>query len=185
MKKQLLISALSFAAILLVNTSVKAQTANVTINLSDVISVNPNSSAGNADGSGDVLFEYPDDAAYKADQTHSKSDHIIVTSTKAFDVKVQAGGTNFIGEGTAAGETIPVNVLTLKVNEITSNVGGTATPVVLNGNLQTLITEAPIGSEKSVSIDYFIPKEKSSSTDILGKPAGDYKQSVTYTITAH
>jgi hypothetical protein len=184
MKKQLLIGALSFAAILFLNTSVKAQTANVTINLSDVISVNPGSSAGNSDGSGDVLFEYEDDAAYKADQTVEKPNHLIITSTKAFDVKVQAGGTTFVGSGTAAGSTIPVDVLTLKVNA-SSDVGGTPSDVELDGTLQTLITEAPIGSEKKVDIDYFIPKEKSSSTDILGKPAGDYAQTVTYTITAH
>lgn len=183
MKKQLLIGALSFVAILLANTSVKAQTANVTINLSDVISVDPNSTAGKAGE--DIAFSYPTEASYRKDTTITKTNHLIITSTKAFDVKVQAGGPNFTGAGTAAGATIPVNVLTLKVNA-SSNTGGTPAPngITLDGSVQTLITNAPLGSVKHVDVDYFIPKEKSSSTDILGKPAGQYAQTVTYTVTA-
>ncbi|HUH18724.1 hypothetical protein [Albibacterium sp.] len=183
MKKQLLIGALSFVAILLANTSVKAQTANVTINLSDVISIDPSSTAAGAN----IGFSYPNEAAYRADQTVSQNDHLIITSTKAFDVKVKAGGENFIGtSGDATGKTIPISVLTIKVNG-SSDVGGTASEVVLTGATepQTLITNAPLGSLKLVDIDYFIPKERSSSDDILGKAAGDYKQTVTYSVVNH
>lgn len=182
MKNQLTIGALFFGAILFVNTSVKAQTANMTITLSDVISVDPASTAGKT--SGDVAFAYPTEASYRLDQNINRPNHLIITSTKAFDVKVQALGAEFVGSGTANGAAIPIGVMTIKVNA-TSDVGGTPADVILDGSLQTLITSAPLGSVKKVDIDYFIPKEKSSSTDILGKPAGAYAQQVTYTVTAH
>ncbi|MCG2417937.1 peptidoglycan-binding protein LysM, partial [Aequorivita sp. F47161] len=35
-----------------------------------------------------------------------------------------------------------------------------------------------------LELDYLIPAAKSSSSDILGKPAGTYTQTVTYTATA-
>ncbi|MCX8525528.1 peptidoglycan-binding protein LysM, partial [Chryseobacterium formosus] len=40
------------------------------------------------------------------------------------------------------------------------------------------------GSALTLNLDYMIPAAKSSSSDILGKPAGTYTQTVTYTATA-
>lgn len=183
MKKQLIISALSFATILLINTSVKAQTpaaqtatTAMTITLADVISIDPTSTAVG----GNVAFDYVDEAAYRAEQTDQNS--LTITSTVPFDVNVKAGGPTFLGSGTAGGETIPVGVMTISS---ASSIGATPTPVTLTDENQALVTGATIGSEKVLVLDYTISATKGSSTDILGKKAGSYKQDVTYTVSAN
>lgn len=180
MKKQIAIAAFTIAAIVLGTNTVQAQntTATTTVNivLSDVISIDAGSVAiGNA-----VNFAYATAAAYNADQTITKDNSLIVTSTKPFNVKVKAGGTDF-KNGT---NLIPVNVLTIKAAAAAGTMGGTKSAVVLTASDQTLVSNAPLGSALTLNLDYTIPKAKSSSADILGKPAGTYTQTVTYTATA-
>ena len=61
---------------------------------------------------------------------------------------------------------------------------GTSSDVVLSTTDQMLISGADLGSQVVLELDYNIPATKSSSSDILGKPAGTYTQMVTYTATA-
>ncbi|MBD8084651.1 peptidoglycan-binding protein LysM [Chryseobacterium caseinilyticum] len=180
MTKQIVISALTFGAIILGTNSVQAQnttaTTTVNITLSDVISIDNGSTAiGN-----NVDFVYTTAADYNSDQTVTKANSLKVTSTKNFNVKVKAGGSNFI----SGSNSIPVNVLTIKAAASAGTMGGTKTAVVLSTVDQNLVTNAPLGSSLTLNLDYLIPASKSSSADILGKPAGTYTQTVTYTATA-
>ncbi|QXU49919.1 peptidoglycan-binding protein LysM [Chryseobacterium sp. D764] len=180
MKKLIVISALTFGAIILGTNNVQAQnttaTTTVNITLNDVISIDAGSTAiGNT-----VDFNYATAADYNSDQTITKANSLKVTSTKNFNVKVKAGGANFMN-GT---NLIPVNVLTIKAATAAGTMGGTKSAVVLSATDQTLVSNAPLGSALTLNLDYTIPAAKSSSPDILGKPAGTYTQTVTYTATA-
>ena len=180
MKKLIVITALTIGAMILGTNNVQAQnttaTTTVNITLNDVISIDAGSTAiGNT-----VDFNYATAADYNSDQTITKANSLKVTSTKNFNVKVKAGGANFMN-GT---NLIPVNVLTIKAAAAAGTMGGTKTAVVLSATDQTLVTNAPLGSALTLNLDYTIPAAKSSSSDILGKPAGTYTQTVTYTATA-
>ncbi|MBW3524910.1 peptidoglycan-binding protein LysM [Chryseobacterium sp. NKUCC03_KSP] len=180
MTKQIVIAALTLGAIVLGTNNVKAQnttaTTTVNITLNDVISIDAGSTAiGNT-----VDFNYATAADYNSDQTINKANSLKVTSTKNFNVKVKAGGANFMN-GT---NLIPVNVLTIKAASASGTMGGTKSAVVLSAIDQTLVTNAPLGSALTLNLDYTIPAVRSSSSDILGKPAGTYTQTVIYTATA-
>ncbi|MBD3907122.1 peptidoglycan-binding protein LysM [Chryseobacterium sp. Ch-15] len=180
MTKQFVIAALTLGAIVLGTNNAKAQnttaTTTVNITLNDVISIDAGSTAiGNT-----VDFNYATAADYNSDQTINKANSLKVTSTKNFNVKVKAGGANFMN-GT---NLIPVNVLTIKAATASGTMGGTKSAVVLSATDQTLVTNAPLGSALTLNLDYTIPAVKSSSSDILGKPAGTYTQTVIYTATA-
>ncbi|OCK51688.1 peptidoglycan-binding protein LysM [Chryseobacterium sp. CBo1] len=180
MTKLIAIAALTIGATILGTNNVQAQnttaTTTVNITLNDVISIDAGSTAiGNT-----VDFNYATAADYNSDQTITKANSLKVTSTKNFNVKVKAGGANFMN-GT---NLIPVNVLTIKAAAASGTMGGTKTAVVLSAADQTLVSNAPLGSALTLNLDYTIPASKSSSSDILGKPAGTYTQTVTYTATA-
>ena len=179
MKKQIILTALTLGAIVLGTNNVQAQnktaTTAVNIILNDVISIDTGSIAIG----GAVDFKYVTAADYNSEKTATVAKSLIVTSTKNFDVKVKADGANF-NNGI---NTIPVNVLTIKA-ATGGTVAGTKNTVVLSTTDQVLIANAPLGSALTLNLDYTIPAAKSSSSDILGKPAGTYTQNVTYTATA-
>ena len=180
MKKSFAIAALTIGAIVLGTNTVQAQdkttaTTTATISLSDVISIDAGSEAIN----GKVAFDYATADAYNKDQTVTQTDALKVTSTKNFTVNVQAEGANFMN-GT---NIIPVNVLTIKA-AAGGTMAGTQKTVVLSTTNQPLIVDAPLGSARTLNLEYTIPAAKSSSPDILGKPAGTYTQTVIYTASA-
>ena len=178
MKKQIVFAVLTIGAIVLGTNNIKAQatsTATTTVKmvLADVISMEAPATQ--------VTFTYDNAAAYNTDQTQSVVNNLKVTSTKSFGIKVKANGADFVN-GT---NLIPVNVMTIKpVAGGPKAMGGTPTNVVLSTTDKVLITAAPKGSQVTLNIDYFIPSTESSSDKILGKPAGTYTQTVTYTATA-
>jgi len=179
MKKQLIIATLALGAIVFGTNNAQAQnsTATTTVNiiLADVISIDNGSVAIG----GEVAFNYVTAEDYNTSTTVNVPNSLIVTSTKNFDVKVKADGANF----TNGTNVIPVNVLTIKA-ATGGTMAGTQNSVVLSTTDQVLIANAPLGSALKLNLDYEIPAAKSSSPDILGKPAGTYTQTVTYTATA-
>ncbi|WP_026812566.1 hypothetical protein [Arenibacter certesii] len=179
MKKQIITATLALGAILLGTNNVKAQnhTATTTVNiiLSDVISID----AGSVANGGIVDFNYVTAADYNSTKTVNVPESLIVTSTKNFDVKVKADGASFT-DGT---NNIPVNVLNIKA-ATGGSMAGTQNTIELSTTDQVLIGNAPLGSALTLDLDYEILAAKSSSADILGKPAGTYTQTVTYTATA-
>ncbi|UZT99990.1 peptidoglycan-binding protein LysM [Chryseobacterium fluminis] len=180
MIKQIAIAALTIGAFILGTNNVQAQnttaTTTVSITLNDVISID----AGSTAITGAVAFNYATAADYNSEKTVAQANALKVTSTKNFNVKVKAGGASFVN-GT---NLIPVDVLTIKAAAASGTMGGTKSAVVLSATDQTLVANAPLGSALTLNLDYTIPATKSSSSDILGKPAGTYTQTVTYTATA-
>lgn len=177
MKKQIIIATLALGAIVFGTNNVQAQTATTTVNiiLNDVISID----AGSVAIGGAVDFNYVTAADYNSTKNVVVANSLIVTSTKNFDIKVKADGDNFT-DGT---NNIPVNVLTIKA-ATGGSMTGTQNSIVLSNADQVLIGNAPLGSALTLNLDYEIPAARSSSSDILGKPAGTYTQTVTYTATA-
>ncbi|MDN6289716.1 MAG: hypothetical protein L0J63_05425 [Tetragenococcus koreensis] len=143
--------------------------------MADVISIEP----GSAANGGSVDFHYENQSDYNSEKTNTVPNSLIITFSKPFDLKVKANGKNF-ENGT---NFIPVNVLTIKRNE-SSQITGTSAPIILSTQDQVLVSGADRGSKLNLDLDYIIPQTKSSSTDMLGKPAGTYTQEVTYTATA-
>ncbi|MCG7280157.1 peptidoglycan-binding protein LysM [Chryseobacterium taklimakanense] len=181
MKKQIAIAVLAIGAIVLGTNNLQAQNtaaakATVNITLADVISIH----SGATTGGGEVNFNYATAQDYNSDQTVSKANSLQITSTKNFDVKVKADGANFVN-GT---NLIPVDVVTIKA-AAGGTMGGTKNDITLTTTDQTLVAKAPKGSKLTLNLDYFIPADRSSSSDILGKAAGKYTQTVTYTATAN
>lgn len=147
----------------------------INITLADVISIEPNSAA--IGGSVNFLYENVND--YNSEKTTTIPNSLIITFTKPFDLRVKANGENFEN----GSHNIPVNVLTIRRNE-SSKITGVSNPIILSTQDQVLISGADLGSKLNLDLDYIIPKARSSSNDILGKPAGTYTQQVTYTATA-
>src|SRR5690606_14322204 len=109
--KRNFITGILISTLLLISFSLKAQvlqsgTAQLSIKISDVMSIDPSSSI-HAEA---VNFQYKNEGDYNRNQNIVRDSYLIITATQTFDVKVKADGPNFIGEGNAAGSTIPVNV---------------------------------------------------------------------------
>ncbi len=179
MKKQIIISALALGAIVFATNDVMAQnhtaTTAVNIILNDVISID----AGSIAIGGGVDFNYVTAADYNTSKTALVPNSLKVTSTKNFDVKVKADGASFKN----GSNLIPVDVMTIKA-ATGGTMAGTQNTIVLSTNDQVLIANAPLGSALTLDLDYTIPAAESSSSKILGKPAGTYTQTITYTATA-
>lgn len=180
MKKQIVIAALALGAFIFGTSNAQAQAtsnaASTTVNLilSDVISIDAGSVASN----GVVDFNYVTSADYNTAKNVTVANSLIVTSSKNFDVKVKAGGADF----TNGTNKIPVDVL--KIQAVTGgSMVGTLNTITLSTTDQKLVSNATLGAQKSLSIDYSISAVK-AQTVLLGKPAGTYKQTVTYTATA-
>lgn len=156
---------------------IQAQEATTTINLvlADVISIEPGSVANG----GTVDFHYENQSDYNSEKIKTVSNSLIITFSKPFDLKVKANGENFENGSSF----IPVRVLTIKRNE-SSKITGTSSPIVLSTQDQVLVSGADRGSKLNLDLDYIIPQARSTSADILGKPAGTYTQKITYTATA-
>jgi len=187
MKKQLIIGALSFAAVLLVNTSANAQTpdalagtANVSIELTKFSSIDTESGISSGDNSIEFLYDTP--TAYNNIQEVTKTDHLIITSADDFTIKVKGTGTGTNFTGGSAGKEIPLNVLYLQAISTAAD-PGTMNEIQLSNSDQELIAGATLGASKAYDVKYFIPAEKATDV-LLGKDAGNYTATITYTITA-
>lgn len=188
MKKSIILSAFALAAFVAGTNKANAQeaaapaitstaTATVNVNLAEVISIDPQSAAVTQV----VNFNYLKEADYRERQNWRFPQSLIVTSTRPFDVTVKANGANFEGET----DNIPVGVLNIKpVAGEGTTVNGSFFDVVLSTESQNVVSNAALGSRLDLGIDYEISAVSASSTDILGKPAGKYTQTITYTATA-
>ena len=181
MKKQIVIAALALGAFVFGTTNAQAQTGTnsnsvsttANIILSDVISID----AGIANA-GVVDFNYLTSSDYNTSKNVTKKESLKITSSRNFDVKVKAQGENFVN----GSNTIPVTVLQVK-----AVTGGTMTgklnDITLSNADQVLVTNAALGAQKTLDIDYSI-SALNASTILLGKAPGTYTQKVTYTATA-
>ena len=171
------LSVLFISALSLTTSIATAQevATKVNITLADVLSIDSESAANG----GAVDFRYETVSDYNSQKTATVPKSLVVTFSKAFDVKVRANG-EYFENGI---NQIPINVITIQRNE-SSTLMGKSTPIILSTTDQVLVGSAALGLKLQLDLDYIIPKAKSSSTDILGKPAGSYTQTVTYTASA-
>lgn len=176
-KRRINIAACVLALLIFGTNQLQAQNATTIINLvlADVISIEP----GSAANGGSVDFNYENVNDYNSEKTTTIPNSLIITFSKPFDLKVKANGENF-ESGT---NMIPVDVMTIRRNAA-SKITGNSNPIVLSAQDQLLISGAGHGSQLNLDLDYIIPQARSSSSDILGKPSGNYTQTVTYTATA-
>lgn len=179
MRKQLIIAALSLAAFGFGTNIVQAQDSDqvgttVNIILADILSIDEGSVASE----GAVDFNYVNTNDYNSDKSVTVPNSLVIISSKNFDVKVKSEGANFISGQNA----IPVDVLKIKAVPGGTLVG-TLKEITLSTDDQLLVSNATLGSRKSLNIDYSISAEKAAKV-LLGKPLGTYMQKVTYTATA-
>ena len=177
MKNQFVIAALALGAFVLGTNTIQAQataSTNVNIILADVISID----AGSVANEGIVNFNYTTSADYNAAKNVTVPSSLIVTSSKNFDVKVKAEGTDFKN----GANLIPVNVLDVEA-VVGGTMAGTYKKITLSTTDQLLVSNATLGAKKTLSIDYSISAVK-AQTVLLGKAPGTYTQKVKYTATA-
>lgn len=188
MKKQLIIAASSFVAILFMGTKAQAQidtvgtgTADVRIELSDFVSIDTTS--GVSTGDNDIVFTYDTPGKYNDPNGQSipKSAHLVITATKGYTIKVKGTGTgdNFT---TSTSSEIPLNVLSIQASSAATG-PGTTDVISLSNVDQDLIEGATLGAAKSYDVNYFITHDNAIN-ELLGKDSGDYTATVTYTIVA-
>ena len=179
MKKQIVIAAISLAAIGLGTNSFYAQDfdqvgTTINITLADILSIDEGSVASE----GAVDFNYANTNDYNSAKNVTIPNSLVIISSKNFDVKVKSEGANFI----SGSNLIPVDVLQIKA-VAGGTLVGTLKEITLSTDDQVLVSNATLGASKSLNIDYSISAEK-ASTVLLGKPSGTYMQKVTYTATA-
>ncbi|MFY1047193.1 peptidoglycan-binding protein LysM [Chryseobacterium sp. GP-SGM7] len=179
MKKQITIATLSLGVIALGSTKILAQNSaqvntSVNIILADIISMD----VGTASSGDFVNFNYVNTADYNSSKNVTVPNSLVINSSKNFDVKVKSEGANFISGANA----IPVNVLQVKAVP-GGSVVGTMNEITLSTDDQVLVSNARLGAKQTLNIAYSISAEKASKI-LLGKPTGNYTQTVTYTATA-
>ena len=179
MKKQNAIAALTIGAIALGTTPVLAQNSEqvntaVNIILADVIAMD----IGTIASGGTVDFNYVNTTDYNSSKNVTVPNSLVIISSKNFDVKVKSEGANFV----SGANVIPVDILQVKAIA-GGSLMGTMNEVTLSTTDQVLVSNASSGAKQSLNIAYSISAEK-ASTVLLGKPAGTYTQTVTYTTTA-
>lgn len=177
MKKYSLIAMLVFTTIVFGSSKTFAQIENaqasttVLISVNDFVTIDVESMAIG----GLVAFNYVTADDYKDTKTENVPNSLIVSSSRSFGVLIKADGANF----TDGINHIPVDVLTIKPAE-GGTMSGIPKSLVLSTDDQTLVGVSWYGISLRLNLDYEIPAAKASS-DILGKPPGNYIQTVTYT----
>ena len=174
MKKLIVFATLALGAFIFSTNPIYSQaTTTVNIEINGFIHIHLNSEAAG----GVVNFTYSSPEHYNTDQKISVANSLIVSASEAFDIKVKSNVANF----TFGQNNIPVDALRIKaVNG--GSLNGIHREVTLSQNNQTLVENSPRGNDLSLNLEYTIPRDKSSN--FLGKPAGTYTGTVTYTATA-
>jgi len=172
-----IISAVISLAGLCLGPCLQAQTsATATVNLilQDVIAIDNGSTA-----SGDVLnFTYETAADYNTAKTLARPAALVVTSTRNFEIKVKAAGAAFQN----GQNSIPVSILQIQAVP-GGSLQGQQKKITLSATDQVLVAEAQPGAAKTLNLEYSIPAARAQA-ELLGKPAGTYTQTVTYTAVA-
>lgn len=177
MKKHFLIALLVFTTIVFGTTKTFAQienaqaTTTVLVSVNDFVTIDVESMAIG----GLVAFNYVTGDDFKSTKTENVPNSLIVSSSRSFGILIKADGANF----TDGINHIPVDVLTIKSSD-GGTMSGIPRSLVLSTDNQTLVGVSWYGISLRLNIDYEISAAKASS-DILGKPPGNYMQTVTYT----
>ncbi len=156
-----------------------ASPTTVNIILNDVLSIEHGPGAN----AKEVNFTYATASDYNTDQNQSVPNTLLVTSSKRFQLKVEAQGPNFVSP-TAKDEVIPISVMNISVNSGDAlpavNINK---PVTLAVTPQEILSKGLVGARKSVGILYTIPAAQAQK-HLIGKPEATYTQKVVFTATS-
>lgn len=144
-------------------------TLNVTLVAVQNISVNS--------GQTTVTITFNESSDYLNGVSSSQTEHLEVSSTEEFVVKVSTASEN-LSDGT---NMIPVNTITVTpVYASGTNPGATATAVALSTTATTILSSTNGTTEALYDVTY----DASGGPNYVNKPAGTYTTTVTYTISA-
>lgn len=110
-------------------------------------------------------------------KTTAKNDHLQITSTSDYEIKVSASSQ-------LQGSSVSIPVNTVGISASLGNVGGVpASPIVfsdidLSTNQQTIVQADQGDAQRSFNIEYAV----SGGPDYLNKPMGAYTTTITYSI---
>lgn len=175
MKKLFLSLAVTAAAVLGFSIATQAQLTGTTtlhVKIIDALSITVN------DANVTLTFANANDYVNGRDTT--LNNHLTVTSNQAYDVKVKSASTNL----TSGANNIATNSVTVSI-PAGQSLGGTTAPAALTTTDQTIISAGNPVTSQGINVEYEIPSSISTTSAILGKPAGDYTTTLTYTIAAH
>lgn len=170
----LLLRSLAIPAILLAGTQASQAQAsdNATLNvvLADVRSIRVNPAQNT------VQLNFATATDYQNGVTSDQIAHLEVTSTGGYQIKVKASGSALLNGANA----IPVNTITLTpgLNAGYTDPGATFTSLSLSATQQQLIT-TPNGSPR---IMFDVRYGASGGQPYIGKPAGTYVTTITFSI---
>ena len=184
MKRQIIIAVVALGAFVFGINNAQAQTTSiitgiptdpvsttVNIKLKDVISIEQG--AGDAS---EVNFYYNYTSDYNSLKTIDKTNSLIITSSRNFDVNVKAPTGIFTGPT----ETIPLNVLDIQA----AGVGiENQDAITLSIGDEKLVSNANKGAQISLDLSYSISAEKARA-ELLGMAPENYTTEVLYTATA-
>ncbi|CAM4123199.1 hypothetical protein SAMN06265348_103224 [Pedobacter westerhofensis] len=122
----------------------------------------------------DINFNINTITAYKGGITVAMPDPIIISSTVPYNVSVKASG-DFI---LSSGNTIPIGTVTIEGGM--GQTGVSSLPLSITP--QTIVASASPVIDRKIFLQYKIPA--SLTSNLLGKRAGIYQNSITFTFTA-
>ncbi|HET8810260.1 MAG TPA: hypothetical protein VFM65_08355 [Flavobacteriaceae bacterium] len=164
---------LAFVLLVACFSKIRAQQADVQFNvvLANVQSISVNQNQTN------VSIVLDETSEFMNGKTASKNDHLQITSTSDYEIKVSASSQ-------LQGSSVSIPVNTVGISASLGNVGGVpASPIVfsdidLSTNQQTIVQAGQGDAQRSFNIEYAV----SGGPDYLNKPMGTYTTTITYSI---
>lgn len=159
-----------FAGILSVGAQQASDEVNLTVKLAQMQNIEVKT------GQENVLLEFTTPEHFQNGVSTSKIEHLAVSSTTAFQVKV-----NVSGDLTNGQNTIPANTVTVDpvYNSGTEPGDHTLTSRALGTNEETIISATSGAVETIYDIEY----TASGGIEYINEAAGDYTTTVFYTIS--
>lgn len=166
-----------FCLVCSVASKAQTPTTNLHVVLSALLSIQVNDA--------DVSLTYTTLADYQAGVTTTKTGHLTVSSLLPYTIKLKVNTATLPGTATPA-NTVDPSIVQVLLPTGGNNTGFGSATVTTIASLSTtaaaLITSAPPALAKLLDVQYSI-SASNTLTGILGKPADDYKSTITYTIT--
>lgn len=142
----------------------------VNVKLADAIGIEASA------GAASILFEYNGISDYNADKSATVAKQFKVTSTRSYNLSVKASG-DFVGS--APEKTLALNILRVSAKKNSETVFPTETAI--SSSSGTVLVS---GATPTLAADYDIAYKILSSSELVGKDAGTYTTTLTYTVTA-
>ncbi|NCD72147.1 hypothetical protein [Mucilaginibacter agri] len=123
----------------------------------------------------DINLNYNTSSDYTNGVFADANGHITLSNTNPYDVYVKASSTTL----TNGANTLPVGVITISPTPASA---GSFSTVSLSATAQKIISASSPIIDRTLNVRYAIPA--ANSAQLLGKPAGTYNTTVTYSLIA-